>query len=111
MGSTLASDDERVGSRLRASLPDAARRAAIAAHTASAKSGRDIVVLNIGDIISITEMCVLVSATKVRQVRTVVEEIEVALKAYDEEGPRAIEGLDDASCVLMDYGDVIVHVF
>ena len=94
-----------------ASLPDAARRAAIAAHTASAKSGRDIVVLDVGDIISITEMFVLVSATNVRQVRTVVEEIEVALKASDDEGPRAIEGLDDASWVLMDYGDVIVHVF
>ena len=94
-----------------ASPPDASRRAAIAAHTASAKSGRDIVVLDVGDIISITEMFVLVSATNVRQVRTIVEEIELTLKASDDEGPRAIEGLDDASWVLMDYGDVIVHVF
>jgi ribosome-associated protein len=33
------------------------------------------------------------------------------LKSSDDEGPRAIEGFDDASWVLMDYGDVIVHVF
>ena len=26
-------------------------------------------------------------------------------------GPRSVEGLDDATWVLMDYGDVIVHVF
>ena len=51
------------------------------------------------------------SASNTRQVRTIVEEIEVALKASDGEGPRAVEGLDDATWVLMDYGDVIVHVF
>jgi len=56
-------------------------------------------------------MFVLVSASNTRQVRTIVEEIEVALKASDGEGPRAVEGLDDASWVLMDFGDVIVHVF
>jgi ribosome-associated protein len=69
------------------------------------------VVLDVGDIISITEMFVLVTASNTRQVRTIVEEIELALKASDGEGPRAVEGLDDATWVLMDYGDVIVHVF
>jgi ribosome-associated protein len=96
---------------LTASAPDASRRAAIVARTASDKKGTDIVVLDVGDIISITEMFVLVSAANTRQVRTIIEEIEVALKTSDGEGPRAIEGLDDATWVLMDYGDVIVHVF
>ena len=43
--------------------------------------------------------------------RTIVDEIELALKVADDEGPRSVEGLDDATWVLMDYGDVIVHVF
>jgi ribosome-associated protein len=96
---------------LTATPSDASRRAAVAAGAAFDKQGSRIVVLDVGDIISITEMFVLVSASNTRQVRTIVEEIEAALKASDGEGPRAVEGLDDATWVLMDYGDVIVHVF
>jgi ribosome-associated protein len=91
--------------------PDSLRRAGIAAQAAAEKKGTDIVVLDVGEIISITEVFVLVSASNVRQVRTVVDEVELALKITDDEGPRAVEGLGDASWVLMDYGDIIVHVF
>ena len=91
--------------------PDASRRAALAARAADAKSGIEIVVLDVGDIISITERFVLVSASNTRQVKTIVDEIESAVKLEDGDGPRAVEGLDDASWVLMDFGDVIVHVF
>ncbi|HEX3453904.1 MAG TPA: ribosome silencing factor [Gaiellaceae bacterium] len=91
--------------------PDASRRAAVAARTADDKLGREILVLDVGDIISITERFVLVSAANTRQVRTIVEEIELALKIEDGAGPKAVEGLGDATWVLMDFGDVIVHVF
>lgn len=93
------------------SLSDAHRRAGIAAHAADDKQGVDIRVLDVGDIISIAEAFVFVSASNTRLVRTIVDEIELALKLSDDEGPRSVEGLDDASWVLMDYGDVIVHVF
>jgi len=92
-------------------VSDAYRRAGIAAHAADEKKGEDIVVLDVGDILSIAESFVLVSAPNTRLVRTIVDEIELALKVSDDEGPRSVEGLDDASWVLMDYGDVIVHVF
>ena len=91
--------------------PDSVRRAGVAAQAAADKKGGDIVVLDVGDILAITEVFVLVSGTNVRQVRTIVEEIELALKITDDEGPRAIEGMGDASWVLMDYGDFVVHVF
>ena len=55
---------------------DASRRAAIAARAAADKKGEEIVVLDVGDIISITERFVLVSAANTRLVRTIVEEIE-----------------------------------
>jgi ribosome-associated protein len=90
---------------------DAHRRAGIAAHAADDKKGEDILVLDVGDILSIAEAFVLVSASNTRLVRTIVDEIELALKITDDEGPRSIEGMDDATWVLMDYGDVIVHVF
>ncbi len=43
--------------------------------------------------------------------KTIAEEVETALKASGSAGPRSVEGLDDATWVLMDFGDVIVHVF
>lgn len=92
-------------------VSDAHRRAGIVAHTADDKKGEDVVVLEVGDIFSIAELFVFVSAPNTRLVRTIVDEIELALKLSDDEGPRSIEGLDDATWVLMDYGDLIVHVF
>ncbi len=92
-------------------MSDAYRRAGIAAHAADDKKGAEIVVLDVGDIISIVEVFVFVSASNTRLVRTIVDEIELALKIADDEGPRSVEGLGDATWVLMDYGDVIVHVF
>ena len=94
-----------------APVSDAYRRAGIAAHAAAEKNGDDVVVLDVGDIISIAEAFVMVSASNTRLVHTIVDEIELALKLADDEGPRSVEGLADATWVLMDYGDVIVHVF
>jgi ribosome-associated protein len=65
----------------------------------------------VGDIISITDVFVIAGAPNVRQVRTIVEEIEKALKEQAGAAPVSVEGLDDASWVLMDYGDLVVHVF
>ncbi len=90
---------------------DASTRAIVAATAASAKSGLDIVLLDVGPIISIIECFVLVSATNSRQVRTIVEEIELALKGHDGSKPINAEGRDDLSWVLLDYGDIVVHVF
>ncbi len=93
------------------SFSDAHRRAGIAAHAADDKKGEDIRVVDVGEILSIAEVFVFVSASNTRLVRTIVDEIELALKLADDESPRSVEGLDDATWVLMDYGDVIVHVF
>jgi ribosome-associated protein len=90
---------------------DASTRALVAASAASAKSALDIVVLDVGPIISIIECFVLVSATNTRQVRTIVDEIELALKEHDGSKPINTEGRDDLTWVLLDYGDIVVHVF
>lgn len=90
---------------------EARSRALIAAGVASAKKAEDIVVLDVGDIISITDVFVIASASNTRQVRTIVDDVERALKEQLSVAPRSVEGRDDASWVLLDYGDVIVHVF
>jgi ribosome-associated protein len=96
---------------LSAQPSDAHRRAGIAAHAADEKKGEDIRVVDVGEILSIAETFVLVSASNTRLAKTIVDEVELALKVTDDESPRSVEGLNDATWVLMDYGDVIVHVF
>lgn len=67
--------------------------------------------LEVGDIIGITEAFVLASGSNTRQVRAICDEIELALKVEADASPRSTEGLSDASWVLIDYGMVVVHVF
>ena len=91
--------------------PAVLRRVAVAAAAASAKKGNEIVALDVGDILSITDAFVITSASNVRQVRTIVDEIEKAMKDQLSTPPTSVEGLDDATWVLLDFGDVVVHVF
>jgi len=69
------------------------------------------VILDVGDILGIADAFVITSAPNTRQVRTIVEEVEKQLREKADARPRSVEGLDDASWVLLDYGDVVVHVF
>jgi ribosome-associated protein len=86
-------------------------KARLAADAAAAKLARDIVILDVGDIIGITDAFVVCSANNTRQVRTIVDEVEEHLRVLADAQPRAIEGLDSATWVLLDYGDIVVHVF
>jgi len=87
------------------------RRVAVAAAAASAKKGEDVIALDVGEILSITDAFVIASATNTRHVRTIVDEIEKAMKEHVDTAPNSVEGLDDATWVLLDYGDIVVHVF
>jgi ribosome-associated protein len=90
---------------------DAAEVAVIAARAADEKQGSNIIVLNVGDILAITEMFVVVSASNSRQLRTIANEITAKIR---EESDRALlrsEGMSEQQWVLLDYGDVIVHIF
>lgn len=98
-------------SRLTRPDSDSHERALIAAGAASAKSGDDIVVLDVADIISIIDVFVLVSASNTRQVKTIVDEVERALRDHDGSKPIGVEGMNDATWVLLDFGDIVVHVF
>ena len=85
--------------------------ARLAARAADAKKGENILVLGVGDIMGIVDTFVITSASNTRLVRTIVEEVEKQLYEEAAVKPRAVEGLDDLSWVLLDYGDLVVHVF
>ncbi len=84
----------------------------LAVEAAASKTSESTVVVEVGDLLAITEYFVITSGTNDRQVRAITEEIERCIKEQaDGRAPRTIEGLDDARWVLMDYGDFVVHVF
>jgi len=82
-----------------------------AARAASAKKAENTVVLDVGDVLSITDAFVITSGHNRRQVLTIAEEIEAQVKAVGGPAPIRAEGLTDAQWVLLDYGDFVVHVF
>jgi ribosome-associated protein len=86
----------------------AVRAAAVAADD---KKATDVVVLDVGDVLSITGWFVIASGANPRQVRTIAEEVEAELKADHDLAPLRVEGFDGLRWVLLDYGDFVVHVF
>jgi ribosome-associated protein len=87
------------------------RRAAVAAARAAAsKQGRDVLVLDVRELIVITDYFVIASGSSDRQVRAVAEEIERAVKA---QGLRPVrrEGQREGRWVLLDFVDFVAHVF
>jgi len=81
-----------------------------AAAVADDKQGFDTTVLEVGAVMGITDFFVITSGSNSRQVRTIAEEIEKRLKDLGLRTPR-VEGRSDLTWVLIDYGDLVVHVF
>jgi ribosome-associated protein len=86
-------------------------RIAVAAGAITEKSGESIAAIDVGQVLAITDAFLITSAPNTRLVRTLVEEVEKQLKLEGHGGPLRVEGLNEASWVLMDYGDLVVHVF
>lgn len=85
--------------------------AIIAARAADEKKATDIIVQNVGEIISVTEYFVIVTAANSRQVGAIVDEIEEAERVKANVKPLHREETRDGSWELLDYGSVVVHVF
>jgi ribosome-associated protein len=89
----------------------ALERAVVAARAADDKKATDVLVLDVADVLTIADAFVIASASNTRQVRTIVDEIERQVRAASGSGPLRVEGLGEMTWVLLDFGDVIVHVF
>lgn len=93
------------------SKEDVHRQALAAASAAASKKGDDIILLDVGEIIGITDYFVIASGANDRQVKTIVDEVEEQLRDGEGTEPLRVEGGDERRWVLMDYGDFWVHVF
>ena len=81
-----------------------------AAAAASDKLATDIRILDLGELLGITDFFVLVSASNERQLRTIIDEVQ-RKSAESGRKPRRREGTSDTGWMLLDYGDVVVHAF
>ena len=85
--------------------------ARVIAGIADAEHGSNVLVLEVGVVLGVTEYFVIVSASNRRLVHTLVEVIEVQTRGQIGRSPLRSEGVRENQWVLVDYGDVVVHVF
>ena len=92
-------------------LPASKDVAIAAARASSDKQADDVVILDVHELIVITDFFVICSAGTRRQAKTVIESVEERLQARLGVRPARREGEADAGWWLLDYIDVVVHVF
>ncbi|WP_043497589.1 ribosome silencing factor [Georgenia sp. SUBG003] len=83
--------------------------AVVAARAAADKKAQEIIALDVSERLVLTDVFLVVSGANERQVKAIVDAVDEALH---KEGAKAVrkEGVGEARWVLMDYGDVVVHV-
>ncbi len=86
-------------------------RAQLCAAYALDKKAFDVRLLDVRKISSLTDYLLIVSGRSDRQVQAVADSIHLGLKKDHATMPLAIEGMKEGRWVLIDYGDVMVHVF
>jgi ribosome-associated protein len=82
----------------------------LAADAIADKKGLDVVVLDVADLIQITDFFVIATGTSRPHVQSLAENVEEKLKEAGQAKLR-VEGLPEAEWVLLDYGDFVVHLF
>ena len=91
-------------------LPESRDVAVAAARAAADKQSAEIVVLDVHETIVITDYFVICTAGTQRQIRTVIDAVEDSLRGLGVKPVRR-EGEPEAGWWLLDYVDVVVHVF
>jgi ribosome-associated protein len=77
--------------------------------SAASKKGQDIVVLSMDEAVSYTDYFVIVSGANTRQTKAIADEIQHKLRA--DRRPARVEGDREGEWILVDFIDVVVHVF
>ena len=73
--------------------------------------GVGVAIIDVSNLLFITDMFVIATGTSNRQVRGIADEVHTQLKEKHERMPLRSEGVDEAEWVLLDYGEIVVHVF
>src|SRR5262245_16365721 len=90
--------------------PDGESTVRVAARIALDKKALDVVVLDLQGLSSIADFFLVCSARSTTQADTIADAIRVELRARGVR-PRHSEGSAESGWLLLDYGDVVIHVF
>ena len=82
-----------------------------AVRAAAGRKALEMVALDIRKIASFAEFFLICSGTSTRQVQAIADEVQERLRAERGSRPLHVEGYEKSEWILMDYGDLIVHVF
>ena len=80
------------------------------ATAADEKKADDIVLLQVGEVSYLTDYFVIVTGFSKAQVRAIADTVEAKVELEWHQQPLRVEGKTDGNWILMDYGDVIVHI-
>jgi ribosome-associated protein len=86
-------------------------RALAAARTAADNRGRDIVILDLRELTSEFDYFVLVTGSSRRQLHSISESIDDELEIKLHDRRLGLEGYEQSRWILLDYGDVVIHLF
>jgi ribosome-associated protein len=87
------------------------QRALLCASQVLGKKASNVRILDVRKLSSLTDFLVLASGSSDRQVQAAAEAVHQELKKQQDTLPLGIEGMKEGRWVLIDYGDVMVHVF
>lgn len=90
---------------------EAVEVAVSATRAADDKKATDLQILEVADILAVVDLFALVTTMNPRHLKAVGDEIERVLRDENDRKPLRREGQPDSGWVLLDYGDVVVHLF
>jgi ribosome-associated protein len=82
-----------------------------AARVADETRGTDIRVLDLREITPVFDFFVIATGASRRQLHAMADEIEAVLKKEHHDRKRGAEGYEEGRWIVLDYGDVVVHLF
>lgn len=91
--------------------PEAVELARVAIAGADDKKATDLAVLDVADLMAVVDVFVLASTRNDRQLKAATESVEDQVRERLDRRPLRREGTPESGWVLLDYGDVVCHVF
>ena len=92
-------------------MKNAKELALLAARALSDKKGKEIQVLEIGELTTLADYFVIATGSSNTQINALVDNVEKVLLEEAEENPLHREGYRGGTWVLLDFSSVVVHIF
>ncbi|HSK46933.1 MAG TPA: ribosome silencing factor [Coriobacteriia bacterium] len=92
-------------------LPSSKEWAVLAARAASDKRATDIVAMDVAELLVVTDYFVICTGNTDVQVKAIADEVEDRLRMEGGIKPIGREGREEGKWVLLDFGDLVIHVF